>query len=86
LYSADRVAEVTGVPHSHQNFAVGLDCAPQEPQNNPVVVSPPPPSPLGSTSVSCHRRWEDVRNITPAIRFEVQPLRRSLVGGVAPDT
>jgi len=28
----------------------------------------------------------DVRNITPAIRFEVQPLRRSLVGGVAPDT
>jgi hypothetical protein len=39
---------------SPQNLAVVLDCAPQEPQNNPVAVSPPPPSPLGSTSVSFH--------------------------------
>src|SRR6478672_10261837 len=55
LYSADRVAEVTGVPQSLQNLAVGLDGAPQEPQENAVAVSPPPPSPLGSTSVSFHR-------------------------------
>ena len=54
LYSADRVAEVTGVPHSLQNLAVGLNCAPQEPQENAVAVSPPLPSPLGSTSVSFH--------------------------------
>jgi hypothetical protein len=55
LYSADPAEYVSRVPHSPQNLAGGLDCAPQEPQNNPVAVSPPPPSPLGSTSVSCHR-------------------------------
>src|SRR5271170_7611060 len=55
LYSADWVACASRVPHSPQNFAVGLNCAPQEPQSNPVGVSPPPPSPLGSTSVSFHR-------------------------------
>jgi hypothetical protein len=31
-----------------------VDCATQEPQNSPVAVSPRPPSPLGSTSVSFH--------------------------------
>src|SRR6478672_1789755 len=55
LYSADWVACVSPAPHSPQNLAVGPDCAPQEPQNRPVAVSPPPPSPLGSTSVSFHR-------------------------------
>ena len=45
------------MPHSLQNLAVGLNCAPQEPQTSPVAVSPPPPSPLGSTSVSFHRRF-----------------------------
>ena len=38
LYSANRVADARGVPHSLQNLAVGLDCAPQEPQNSPVAV------------------------------------------------
>jgi len=57
LYSADRVACVSRVPHSLQNVAVGLDGAPQEPQENPVAVSPLPPSPLPSTSVSFHRWW-----------------------------
>lgn len=47
LYSADRVASVRRVPHSPQNLAVELDCAPQEPQINPVGVSPPPPSRWG---------------------------------------
>src|SRR5258705_7842914 len=54
LYSADWVACVRGVPHSRQNLAAGLDCAPHDPQNSPVAVSPPTPSPLGSTSVSFH--------------------------------
>ena len=56
LYSADLVAGTRAVPHSLQNLAVVLDCAPHDPQNSPVAVSPPPPSPLGSTSVSFHRR------------------------------
>ena len=67
LYSADRVACVSRVPHSPQNLAVGLDCAPQEPQNNLVAVNPPPPSPLGSTSVSCHR-WSTTGRPTTGLR------------------
>src|SRR6266403_4827696 len=71
LYSADWVADVIGVPHSPQNLAVGLDCAPQEPQNSPVAVSPPTPSPLGSTSVSFHR-WSAMSVISPChLRHEV---------------
>ena len=45
---------VSRVPHSPQNLAVVLDCAPHDPQNSPVAVSPPTPSPLGSTSVLKH--------------------------------
>jgi hypothetical protein len=71
LYSADGVALLRGVPHSLQNLAVALDCAPQEPQNRPVAVSPPPPSPLRSTSVSFHRcSLMSVRSPSP-IRHEV---------------
>src|SRR6185503_8894524 len=71
LYSADRVARVSSVPHSLQNLAVGLDCAPQEPQNRPVAVNPPPPSPLGPTSVSFHR-WSAMSVISPChLRDEV---------------
>src|SRR5258705_8933803 len=78
LYSADWVACVSGVPHSPQNFAVGLDCAPQEPQNSPIAVSPPPPSPLGSTSVSCHR-WSTMSVISPChLRVEVSRPHMSL--------
>src|SRR6478672_10287539 len=54
LYSADRVACVTGAPHSLQNLELGGSSVPHDPQNSPVAVSPPPPSPLGSTSVSFH--------------------------------
>ena len=50
-----QAADETCVPHSLQNLAVGLECAPQEPHNCPVALSPPPPSRLGSTSVSFHR-------------------------------
>jgi hypothetical protein len=50
-----QAADETCVPHSLQNLAVGLDCAPQQPHNSPVALSPPPPSRLGSTSVSFHR-------------------------------
>jgi hypothetical protein len=65
------VAFVSRVPHSLQNAAVGLDGAPQEPQENPVAVSPPPPSPLGSTSVSFHR-WSTIYVISPChLRHEV---------------
>src|SRR4029077_115138 len=54
LYSADRLTCVTGAPHSLQNFEFGGSSAPHHPQSSPVAVSPPPPSPLGSTSVSFH--------------------------------
>jgi phenylpyruvate tautomerase PptA (4-oxalocrotonate tautomerase family) len=43
-----------------------LDCAPQEPQNGPVAVSPLPPFPLGSTSVSFHC-WSTVSLISLCI-------------------
>src|SRR5271155_2195862 len=71
LYSADWVACVSRAPHSPQNLAVGVVCAPQEPQNNPVAVSPPPPSPLGSTSVSFHagRRCPSYRLASPTRSF-----------------
>src|SRR5258705_2985926 len=55
LYSADWVARSRGVPHSLQNLELGGSSVPHDPQNSPVAVSPPTPSPLGSTSVSFHR-------------------------------
>ena len=68
---------VSRAPHSLQNLAVGLDWAPHDPQNSPVAVSPPPPSPLGSTSVSFHR-WSAMSVISPChLRHEV--LRPSYV-------
>src|ERR1700680_3781183 len=71
LYSAERLICVTGAPHSLQNLAVRLDSAPQEPQNSPVAVSPPPPSPLRSTSVSFHR-WSTMSVISLChLRHEV---------------
>ena len=54
-----------------------LDFAPQDPHDSPVAVSPPPPSPLGSTSVSFHR-WSTMSVISPChLRHEV--LRPSYV-------
>ena len=55
LYSADGRPCVIGAPHSLQNFESGGSSVPHAAQINPVAVSPPPPSPLGSTSVSFHR-------------------------------
>src|SRR6202049_809366 len=77
LYSADRPTCVTGAPHSLQNLEFGGSSVPQEPQNSPVAVSRPPPSPLWSTSVSCHR-WSAMSVISPRhLRYEV--LRLSYV-------
>ena len=77
LYSADRVACVSGAPHSLQNLEFGGSSVPHDPQSSPVAVSPPPPSPLGSTSVSFHR-WSTMSVISPChIRHEV--LRLSYV-------
>jgi hypothetical protein len=77
LYSADRLTCVTPAPHSLQNLEFGGSSVPQEPQNSPVAVSPPPPSPLWSTSVSCHR-WSTMPVISPRhLRYEV--LRLSYV-------
>jgi hypothetical protein len=78
LYSADWVAAcMSGVPHSLQNLAVELDGAPQESQESPVSVSPPIPSPLGSTSISFHC-WSPMSVISPChLRDEV--LRPSYV-------
>jgi hypothetical protein len=64
LYSADRMTCVTGAPHSLQNLELGGSSVPHDPQNSPVAVSPPPPSPPGSTSVSCHR-WSAMSAISP---------------------
>ena len=64
LYSADRVACVSGAPHSLQNLEFGGSSVPHDPHASPVAVSPPPPSPLGSTSVSCHR-WSAMSVISP---------------------
>src|SRR5271169_4131960 len=71
LYSADRLTWVTGVPHSLQNLAIAPNCVPHDPQNSPVAVSPPPPSPLGSTSVSFHagRRCPSYRLASPTRSF-----------------
>src|SRR6516162_10723771 len=57
LYSADRVTCVTGAPHSLQNLEFGGSSDPHDPHDSPAAVSAPRlSSPLGSTSVSCHRR------------------------------
>src|SRR3954468_16521661 len=74
LYSADWAACLRGVPHSLQNLEFGGSSVPHDPQSSPVAVSPPPPSPLGSTSVSCHR-WSTMSVISPChLRHEVLPL------------
>src|SRR6185295_17935568 len=67
LYSADRLSCVTGAPHSLQNLELGGSSVPHDPHGSTVAVSPPPPSPLGSTSVSCHR-WSTVSVISPCCR------------------
>src|SRR6478672_7650646 len=54
LYSADRLTCMTGAPHSLQNLEFSGSSVPHDPQDSPVAVSPPPPSPLRSTSVSFH--------------------------------
>ena len=54
LYSAGVVAVATAAPHSLQNFEFDGSSVPQDAHSSPVAVSPPPPSPLGSTSVSFH--------------------------------
>src|SRR3954452_25268158 len=71
LYSANPLSRVTGAPHSLQNLEFGGSSVPHDPQSSPVAVSPPPPSPLGSTSVSFHR-WSAMSVISPChLRYEV---------------
>ena len=60
LYSADRVASVSGEPHSLQNFAVAANCAPHDLHDSPAAASASLPS---STPVSCHR-WSDTSAIS----------------------
>jgi hypothetical protein len=71
------LASISRAPHSAQNFAVGLDRASQEAQTRPAAVSPPQPSPLGSTSISFHY-WSTKFVLSPShVRHEV--LRLSLL-------
>ena len=80
LYSADRAACVSGAPHSLQNLELGGSSVPHDPHGSPVAVSPPPPSPLGSTPVSFHRWSHDVRHIavpSPTRSFEAHVCRLS---------
>jgi len=74
LYSADGVACRTGAPHSLQNLAVAPNCVPHDPQDSPVAVSSPPPSPLWLTSVSFHC-WSAMSVTSPChLRYEVSRL------------
>ena len=74
-----RLACVSGAPHSLQNLEFGGSSVPHDPHNSPVAVSPPPPSPLGSTSVSFHR-WSAMSVISPChLRHEVLRPRMSSV-------
>src|SRR5882757_3662798 len=71
LYSADCVADVTGVPHSLQNLELGGSSVPHDPHGSPAAVSAPTPSPLGSTSVSFHC-WSTMSVISRCyLRYEV---------------
>ena len=75
LYSADVAAGLTGAPHSLQNLDFGGSSVPHDPHNSPAAVTAPRPSPVPSTSVSCHR-WSAMSVISPChLRHEV--LRRS---------
>src|SRR5262249_8511151 len=78
LYSADRLTCVTDAPHSLQNLELGESSVPHEPHDSPAAASAPrPSSPMGSTSVSCHR-WSTMSAILPCpSRHEV--LRPSYV-------
>ena len=64
------VSCVTGAPHSLQNLEFAGSSVPHDPHNNPVAVSPPPPSPLGFTSVSFHS-LDDVCHIALHLRREI---------------
>src|SRR6478609_10545385 len=75
LYSADGVARVSRVPHSAQNLAVGPDCAPQEPQNSPVAVSPPSPWCPHQYRFTAAQRCPSYRRATPDTKFETLVTR-----------
>src|SRR6478752_9487461 len=55
LYSAVVAAGLTGAPHLLQNRESGGSSVPHDPHNSPAAVTAPRPSPVPSTSVSCHR-------------------------------
>ena len=67
LYSADRVACLSGAPHALQNLESDGSSVPHDSHDSPVVVSATRPSfPLGSTSISCHR-WSGMSVISTGI-------------------
>jgi hypothetical protein len=81
LYSADWVAGVSGEPHSLQNLAVDAAKAPHDLHERSAAVSAAGPSPLPSTSVSCHR-WSDMSAISHPGTLPDSPFprRRTAVG------
>src|SRR6185295_5062964 len=64
LYSAVVAAGLTGAPHLLQNRESGDSSAPHDPHKSPAAVSAPRPSPVPSTSISCHR-WSAMSVISP---------------------
>jgi hypothetical protein len=75
---------VTGAPHSLQNLEFGGSCVPHDPHGSPAAVSPPPPSPLGSTSVSFHR-CSVMSGISPChLRHEVLSTKAAITGKTLP--
>ena len=71
LYSAAVAAGLTGAPHLLQNRESGGSSVPHDPHNSPGAVTAPRPSPVPSTSVSCHR-WSAMSVISPwHLRYKV---------------
>ena len=79
LYSADRVACVSGAPHSLQNLELGGSSVPHDPQNSPVAVSRTATIPAGVHVSIVSPLVNDVRHIavpSPTRSFETLVCRR----------
>ena len=78
LYSADRVACVTGAPHSLQNLEFGGSSVPHDPQNSPAAVSRTATVPAGVHVSIVSPLVSDVRHIavpSPTRSFETLVCR-----------
>ena len=90
LYSADRAACVTGVPHSLQNLELGGSSVPHDPHGSPVAVSRTATIPAGVHVSIVSPLVNDVRHIaapSPTRSFETlicRLIRKSVWATVKP--